>query len=148
MRASDRFALAWSDYQAILLDSDIFIPLSRYCRDHSLSYSYMGNWLSENGLSCYELRSRFKKCRAAKQASLPVSGSPSSDAPSNFISIPASCLPGGSPPSQPAGCVIKGVSLTFPDGVQVAIREIYQADLNNFINEYNHKAEEAQACLH
>lgn len=148
MKASERFELAWSDYQALLLDNDVFIPLSQYCREHSLSYSYMGNWLSENGLSCYELRTRFKKCRKSKSSSLPLSENPSCSTPSaNFISIPASCLPGGSSPWQAAGCVIKGVSLTFPDGVQVSIREIYQSDLNHFINEYNHKVEEEQPCL-
>lgn len=148
MTVTERFASAWSDYQSLLLEHDVFIPLSQYCRKHSLSYSYMGNWLSEHGLSCNELRAQFKKRQQSKvtipSASTIASGSPAS----GFITIPASCLSRESSPSHSGGCVIKGVSVTFPDGVQVSIREIYQRDLNNFINEYNHQVEEEQPCLH
>lgn len=104
MTAHDLYTRTLSDYKSCLCSSPA-LTLRSYCRERHVNYHGMCLWLSRHGISIRELRPSSSVTTAKEPASsfsrlLPVCSSPSSSSD-----------------------MLYGVTITFPDGVTVSIKQ-------------------------
>lgn len=128
MTAHDLYTRTLSDYKSCSCSSPA-LTLRSYCRERHVNYHGMCLWLSRHGISIRELRPSSSVTTAKEPASsfsrlLPVCSSPSS-----------------SPD------MLYGVTITFPDGVTVSIKQGSSFSVSRFIDRYNSKIQEEESCL-
>ena len=86
-------------------------------------------WLSRHGISIRELRPSSSVTTAKEPAS-------------SFSRLFPVC---SSPSSSPD--MLYGVTITFPDGVTVSIKQGSSFSVSRFIDRYNSKIQEEKSCL-
>ncbi len=129
MKASELYTLAIEEYRQICILSTM--TLRDYCKERHICYGGIQNWMSRHSIKVVDLKPR---------PVLPeVSASTEQTTCEGPQIYPLSFTKEASEKPVFAGNVfpvLKGVSITFPDGVIISIKEISQEDLNKFIQTY------------
>ena len=108
-QASSRYARVWAEFSASIQRGDS-ITLSSYCRATHTSYEGIKHWIRSKGLSVRSLKH-------ANQAGTQVQNTIAPNAkPVSFIQFAPSAAPVPS-------AAMRGVSITFPDGVNLSLQE-------------------------
>ena len=130
MKASELYALAIEEYRQICILSSM--TLRDYCKERHVCYGGIHNWMSRHSIKVADLKPR--PVLPDTSASTPEQASCEGQQlyPLSFIKE-ASEKPVFTGNVFP---VLKGVNITFPDGVIITIKEISQEDLNKFIQTY------------
>jgi len=140
MQANELFPRVVSEYKELLKSGDSAVSLSAYCRGRRVSYKSVTQWMHRHGMDGQSLRME----ALLEKQQVGASGKPCGLAaeklmiPLHFSGMKEK---GGDEMEQ-----MKGVNLTFPDGVVVSIKETSCQALNKFIELYNKTT--AQPCLH
>lgn len=109
VQASSRYSQIWSDYSTSIRRGE-FQSLASYCRETHTSYEGIRYWLRSRGLSV-------KSLKQSSNTGDPLSGISTSEAESpTFIQFAPSA-------SAVASSTMHGISIAFPDGVNLSIRE-------------------------
>nr|WP_321377228.1 hypothetical protein [uncultured Bacteroides sp.] len=128
MKASELYTKTIEGYKQEISVSPI--TLHDYCKTHHVNYKGIQLWMSRNSITVAQLKRKITV---------------HSDSPSDFPVVQTESGQQIYPLSfQTAGVqkqdirkstysCVKGVNITFPDGVIVSIKEITQEDLNKFI---------------
>lgn len=128
MKASELYTKTIEGYKQEIVVSPI--TLSDYCKRHHVNYKGIQLWMSRNSITVAQLK---KEITAY------------SDSSSDFRAVqtesgqqiyPLSFQVGGAKKEdirKSSYSCVKGVNITFPDGVIVSIKEITPEDLNKFI---------------
>ena len=128
MTAHDLYTRTLSDYKSCSCSSPA-LTLRSYCRERHVNYHGMCLWLSRHGINIRELR-RSSSVTTAKEPA------------SSFSRLFPVC---SSPSSSPD--MLYGVTITFPDGVTVSIKQGSSFSVSRFIDRYNSKIQEEESCL-
>lgn len=112
--ATERYEKTWNDYLE-LLNKNPNASLSSLTRRQRVYHRGMTRWMSRNGLSVNEAKSRIRECQR-RAAYEPVS----CDTGLMFLPVSSDGMPSGA--SRPEADMLSGISLTFPDGTVVSIR--------------------------
>ena len=115
MTAHDLYTRTLSDYKSCLCSSPA-LTLRSYCRERHVNYHGMCLWLSRHGISIRELRPSSSVTTAKEPAS-------------SFSRLFPVC---SSPSSSPD--MLYGVTITFPDGVTVSIKQGSSFSVSRFID--------------
>lgn len=107
--ASIRYARVWADFSAAVGCGEAK-TLSSYCRLTHTSYEGIKCWIRSQGLSVKSLKKSNNAQEAALTACKPEAR------PVSFIQF----APSGAPVSAAS---MRGISITFPDGVNLSIQE-------------------------
>lgn len=107
--ASIRYTRVWADFSA-LVQSGQKTTLSSYCRITHTSYEGIKYWIRTKGLSVKSL----KKSNRTRDTAL-IAGTSETN-PVSFIQFAPSSAPTPS-------AAIRGISITFPDGVKLSLQE-------------------------
>lgn len=130
--SNERFRNTYSGYKkALSIDQ---ITLSDYCKIHHVDYRGMRRWMSKNSITVKELKKAVSSLE--KSGSGLIDPSHGLDRELYPLSFESTCSRNKAVVSK-SGSLLKGVSITFPDGVIVSIREISRKDLTEFIVSYN-----------
>ena len=126
MKASELYTLAIEDYKQVVRICNM--TLRDYCKERHICYNGIQHWMSRHSIKVAEL----KPVLAQSQSSVSTSDEPHLY-PLTFAKDVSEkpILTGNLFP------MIKGVNITFPDGVIISIKEIRQEDLNKFILTYS-----------
>lgn len=128
MKASELYTLALEDYKAVICSKQI--TFLDYCKEHRICYGGIKTWMYRNSITLSQLRESLPH---------PVKVFPSLPDKSIYpLSIQHPDHADSSPRKGGSPC-IKGVNITFPDGVTVTIKEITREDLNKFILTYTNQ---------
>ena len=106
----------------------VYVLLLPCCERH-VNYHGMCLWLSRHGISIRELRPSSSVATAKEPAS-------------SFSRLFPVC---SSPSSSPD--MLYGVTITFPDGVTISIKQGSSFSVSRFIDRYNSKIQEEESCL-
>jgi hypothetical protein len=132
MKASELYTKTIEGYKQEISVSPI--TLRDYCNTHHVNYKGIQLWMSRNSITVAQLKKGITV---------------HSDSPSDFPAVQTESGQQIYPLSFQAGAAkkedirkstyscVKGVNITFPDGVIVSIKEITPEDLNKFILSYN-----------
>ena len=107
--ASIRYAHVWAGFSASVQRGE-FKSLSSYCRLTHTSYEGIKYWIRSRGLSVKSL----KKSRSSPETALITTDAGTK--PMSFIQFAPSA------PAAPSASM-RGVSITFPDGVNLSLQE-------------------------
>lgn len=134
MESSSLFPGILSDYKKLLLCEGVSsISLSRYCRGRMVSYKSITQWMQRHGVHVSSLKT---EALIEKYGSVPPENTFSSQPTTELT--PIDMLAGSkrgknmvqSPP-------LTGLTLTFPDGMIISIKEAPAESLSKFIECYN-----------
>lgn len=116
------------------LEEDSSTSFQLYCREVNVDHKAMQHWLSTEGIILAEVKRRYvkKDKNPAKLSRGTMSG---------FVMLQPMET------RKPEADLLHNVSISFPDGVVVSIKEASARSLNHFINHYNLKTEEVKSCL-
>lgn len=106
------------------LSANPCLRLKEFCRESHVNYSGALHWSRRNGISINKLRESARTWHVTK---------PSSEAFVQFVPSSAG-LPVFSSPAE--GTVLRDVSITFPDGVNLSMRECTVAGMMNLLDIY------------
>jgi tetratricopeptide (TPR) repeat protein len=126
MEASGRYSKAIKKYQEVIEKTPI--TLSSFCQSHHINHRGLKQWMSRNNLTVRGLKSVV--CSVDERAM--VYDTPQQVFPLSFSGSKESVFP----EKKSTFSLLKGVTVTFPDGVIVSIKEISRRDLSDFINVY------------
>lgn len=120
--ANIRYARVWADFSASVQRGESQ-TLSSYCRLTHTSYEGIKYWIRSRGLSVKSL----KKPRCSPEAALIASAAGTK--PVSFIQFA---------PSAPAAqsTSMRGVSITFPDGVNLSLQECSAESVADLLSIY------------
>ena len=107
--ASVRYARVWANFSASVQRGDAK-TLSSYCRETHTSYEGIKYWIRSQGLSVKSLKRPDPAYKGSQSATVPETKAVS------FIQLAPSAAPMPS-------AVMRGVSITFPDGVNLSLQE-------------------------
>jgi len=128
MKASELYTKTIEGYKQEIVVSPI--TLSDYCKTHHVNYKGIQLWMSRNSITVAQLK---KEITAHSDSS---SDFPAVQTESGQQIYPLSFQVGGAKKEdirKSSYSCVKGVNITFPDGVIVSIKEITPEDLNKFI---------------
>jgi hypothetical protein len=142
MYANPLFPEIVSDYRSLLVEG-VTLSLSRYCRDRRVSYESLSQWMRRHGMQVSSLRleailEKHKLSSGGKEALV------LSEEQISALLHPAK-------KEKPKGIVsnsvdtLKGVTLNFPDGITVCIRQVSPAALVGFLSSYTSQSQ--SLCL-
>ena len=131
MKASELYALAIEEYRQICILSTM--ALRDYCKERHICYNGIQCWMSRHSIKVVDLKPRPVLPEVSASAHEQSSCEGQQIYPLSFTKE-ASEKPVFAGNVFP---VLKGVSITFPDGVIISIKEISQEDLNKFIQTYS-----------
>ena len=106
--ACTRYQRTWRGFEAIFHRGGSS-TLSAYCKSVHVSYEGMKKWVSANGLSVRQLK------RGGRMPRAQVKGSATGEAPDMFVQF--------MPPPFTTFVPMRGVCITFPDGVNLTLQE-------------------------
>ena len=107
--ASVRYARVWADFSASVQRGEAK-TLSSYCRETHTSYEGIKYWIRSQGLSVKSLK------RPAPAYNGPQAATVTETKAVSFIQLAPSAAPVPS-------AAMRGVSITFPDGVNLSLQE-------------------------
>lgn len=124
-KASERYRRTIEGYKARLV-TEPDLRLKSYCREVCCDYHSLGHWCSRHGVSVASIRSEvLSSCSSVKT-------SQESKDPELFVQFrPA--LPSS------VSCPIKGVSITFPDGINLTLQECHVEELISLLDIYQRR---------
>lgn len=129
MKPSELYSQAIENYRkAVRLKN---MTLRDYCKEHHLKYNALQHWMSRNSITVAELKGVTPKQPDSFSDNVVIETK--SGKQIYPLSFPMSSVQDG----YVCNRFLKGVNITFPDGVIVSIKEISREDLNNFIHSYN-----------
>lgn len=131
MKAVERYQLTLDQFKSIRQGGKE-ITLRDFCKEKHVNYPPMTAWLSRKGILVSSLNP-IKKKNISKPV---IKKEKSPDILSNQTFIPIQ-------PQAPSKNIINGlsgISITFPDGVCVTIKQSSASALSDFINNYNLEA--------
>ena len=131
MTAHDLYTQSLSEYKSRLC-SFPGLTLRSYCREYHVHYHGMTLWLSRHGI-------RIRDLKASNSTPLP-------ECPQSSFSrlVP---VPDSTARAESSSDMLYGVTITFPDGVIVSIKQGSSFSVHRFIHRYNHQIKEEQSCL-
>ena len=127
--AGVRYARVWADFTASVHRGEAK-TLSSYCRETHTSYKGIKYWIRSRGLSVKSL----KKLNPA-QKGLPVTTVTETKAVS-FIRFAPSAAPASS-------AAMRGISITFPDGVNLSLQEGSAESIADLLSIYRSRCQAA-----
>ena len=140
MKENEHYAEVWKEYLQALMENPCRC-LTTFLRDKPVSQEGMSGWMQRNGLSVSGTK---RKMRQNASMTSDVAGStPVLASATGGDLIPLKVAASTEPRLQPSGC-LEGVSVTFPDGIQVSIKRGGAHAVMEFIKLYR---EEEAACL-
>jgi hypothetical protein len=114
------------------------LSLTKYCQQRNVSLKSVSQWMTRHGISASQL-----KVEALPELYSPVIAEVTPADHSEKMLIPIAFHSHSSNKRNISASennfLIKGVNITFPDGVIVTIKEVVQQDLNQFIRSYNNR---------
>lgn len=133
MEASERYSQAVKDYQEMIQKTSI--TLSSYCKSHHINSNGMMKWMSRNKITVKGLKPVTPQPKQVVAVSKAQIAGPSSQQifPLSFKTTPSE----EDRDARKTTSLLKGVSITFPDGVIVSIKETGWYDLGKFVAFYN-----------
>jgi len=131
MKASELYTLAIEEYKQISISCTM--TLRDYCKERHICYNGIQCWMSRHSIKVVDLKPRPVLPEVSASAHEQSSCEGQQIYPLSFTKE-ASEKPVFAGNVFPA---LKGVSITFPDGVIISIKEISQEDLNKFIQTYS-----------
>lgn len=131
MTASELYTLAIEEYKQISISCTM--TLRDYCKERHICYNGIQCWMSRHSIKVVDLKPRPVLPEVSASAHEQSSCEGQQIYPLSFTKE-ASEKPVFAGNVFPA---LKGVSITFPDGVIISIKEISQEDLNKFIQTYS-----------
>lgn len=141
MQANELFPQVVSEYKELLKSGDSgHVSLSSYCRSRHVSYRSVSQWMRRHGMDGQSVRLE----ALLEKQQVGASGKPC-DVATEKLLLPVH-FSGMKEKGVDVMEQMKGVSLTFPDGVVVCIKETSWQALNKFIESYNKTT--PQPCLH
>lgn len=129
-------AQAASRYRKIIdgyksrLRTDPDLKLSDYCKESHTNYRGVIDWTKRHGISILELR------REARDRTAGRSESPESDGA--FIQFTSA--------RRPSTCDLRGISITFPDGVNLTLQESSVESVISLLTVYQSRRGGAKQC--
>ena len=130
MTASELYTLAIEEYKQISISCTM--TLRDYCKERHICYNGIQCWMSRHSIKVVDLKPRPVLPEVSAFAHEQASCEGQQIYPLSFTKE-ASEKPVFAGNVFP---VLKGVNITFPDGVIITIKEISQEDLNKFIQTY------------
>jgi len=130
--AYQRYQTTLEEYKEALL-KDATISFFSFCRGRHVNYDGIKKWASAKGVSIMALK------REARGDAFPVREETPSEP--TFIQF--------APARRPSSCNLRGVSITFPDGVNLTLQESGVNEVIALLDAYKsrHQAEGgAQSC--
>ena len=112
------------------LRSNPDLKLSEYCKESHTNYSGVIDWTKRHGISILELR------REARDGTLGCSPSPEYEGP--FIQF--------MPSSRTTSGNLRGISITFPDGVNLTLQESSVESVISLLAVYQSRRGGAASC--
>ena len=131
MKASELYTLAIEEYKQISISCTM--TLRDYCKERHICYHGIQCWMSRHSIKVVDLKPRPVLPEVSASAHEQSSCEGQQIYPLSFTKE-ASEKPVFAGNVFP---VLKGVNITFPDGVIISIKEISQEDLNKFIQTYS-----------
>lgn len=131
MKASELYTLAIEEYKQISISCTM--TLRDYCKERHICYNGIQCWMSRHSIKVVDLKPRPVLPEVSASAHEQASCEGKQIYPLSFTKE-ASEKPVFAGNVFP---VLKGVNITFPDGVIISIKEISQEDLNKFIQTYS-----------
>ena len=128
-QAASRYRKVIEDYKS-RLRSNPDLKLSEYCTESHTYYRGVIDWTKRHGISILELR------REARGETAGRSASPESEGP--FIQF--------MPSSRAASGNLHGVSITFPDGVNLTLQESSVESVVSLLSVYQSRRGGASSC--
>ena len=128
-QATSRYRKVIEGYKSRLM-SNPDLNLSEYCKESHTNYRGVIDWTKRRGISILELR------RKARGETLVRSANPKSDG--NFIQF--------MPSSRATSCALRGVSITFPDGVNLTLQESSVESVISLLTVYQSRQGGARVC--
>lgn len=120
VRAASRYAKVIEDYKVRLKDNPD-LKLSEYCKETHTNYNGVVDWTKSHAVSIRELR---------REAHGESSGTFIQFAPSRY----------------PASSDLRGVSITFPDGVNLTLQESSVESVISLLTIYQSRQGGASSC--
>lgn len=117
---------------------DYRLPFSRFCLRYDIRTSTIDHWMQRNGTSVSLLRYEVMLEMYAANPTSVSPPQPPSEKKKEIIDVCAM--------KQRGDQVLKGVSVNFPDGTVVNIRQAPAATLTKFIESYNQRCEKDHVC--
>lgn len=108
------------------LKSNVDLRLTDYCKECNTDYRQLIYWMSHHHISVRRLQSE-----ARGESSL-------SEASQTFIQF--------TPSRRPLSCDLRGVSITFPDGVNLTLQESSVESVINLLTIYQSRRGGAEQC--
>lgn len=133
------FSCIVNDYtQHLLENKSCHLSLTKYCQQRNVSLKSVSQWMTRHGISVSQLKAEaFPELYSSVIAEVtPADHSEKMLFPIAFHSHSSNKRNASTSGNN---SLIKGVNITFPDGVIVTIKEIVQQDLNQFIHSYNNR---------
>ena len=127
--ASVRYARVWADFSASVQRGDAK-TLSSYCRETHTSYEGIKYWIRSQGLSVKSLKRPDPAYRGSQAATVTETKAVS------FIQFAPSSAPMPS-------AAMRGVSITFPDGVNLSLQEGNAEDIADLLAIYRSRCRTA-----
>lgn len=119
--AYTRYQRTWRGFEA-LFRSGGSATLSSYCESVHVNYSGMKHWVAVNGLSVRRLKNGHRIAQAQAEAGTPE------DAQGMFVQF--------MPPTPITSAPMHGVSISFPDGVNLTLRECTPEGIVTLLDTY------------
>ena len=136
MTANERYEQAWNKF-LVLLNKNSKARLAAFLREEHVYQRGMEKWMHQNGMSVQVAKQRIRMLHAEASSASRLPGSPSTGA--MFLPVEASVCPQGG-----ASEMLSGISVTFPDGSQVSIRQGSALAVMSFLKLYSR---EEALCL-
>ena len=128
-----RYQRTWRGFVSII-NSGVSLTLSAYCKSVHVNYDGMKKWVSSSGLSVRRLKQSTRG-----NAPLPVVGRVQETTLSAFMQFVPSSVPSASAP-------LRGVSLTFPDGVSLTLQECTPEGIVTLLETYARRRSAREAA--
>lgn len=129
VQAASRYAKVIENYKSRLKDNPD-LKLSEYCKETHTNYNGAVKWTKRHGISLLELRREARGTSPGSSSDVDSSGT--------FIQF--------APPRRPASECLRGVSITFPDGVNLTLQESSVENVISLLTVYQLRRGGASSC--
>lgn len=132
MEANLLFPRVVDEYRQYLVRGQApYISFCEYCKRYKLRYASVTQWLKRHGLSVGSLyyEALLEKCDGSEEQLESLQKEMARRQVKKPGDIPPECIP----PEK----LLKGITVTFPDGIVVSVRHATPASLTQFIEYYN-----------
>ena len=135
MKANPLFPQIMESYRAHLRNKDItHLSLRKFCHKRGVNYMSVSQWMRRRGVTPYSLECEILLEQFGGDKDFVISELKSRRrAPSTEVACPAGKT------RIPEDKLLGHVSITFPDGLQIQIRETTPVALSRLIELYNHE---------